>query len=130
MKIYLLLLIISINTNIIFAQKCSVDSLHAKTEFDNLNYTKLFSDSLASSFFIEIKKDIDEHKHALHSEHIVVIEGSARMTLADSAFHIQKGDIIFIPKNTFHSVSTVSSTPLKVISIQAPYFDGTDRIWK
>ena len=47
---------------------------------------------------------------------------------ADKSFKIKKGDLVFIPKNTIHSVITTSKQPLKVVSIQAPLFDGTDRI--
>ena len=37
---------------------------------------------------------------------------------------------ITIPKNTWHYAKTTSKEPLKVISIQAPNFDGKDRIFK
>jgi mannose-6-phosphate isomerase-like protein (cupin superfamily) len=59
-----------------------------------------------------------------------VLEGKAEMTLNDKTFSIKKGDVIFIPKNSFHSVKTTSKIPLKVLSIQAPYFDGKDRVFK
>ena len=39
-----------------------------------------------------------------------------------------KGDFVFIPKNTPHSVNVISKVPLKVISVQAPFFDGKDRV--
>jgi mannose-6-phosphate isomerase-like protein (cupin superfamily) len=52
------------------------------------------------------------------------------MMLEEKKFEIKHGDVIFIPKNTFHSVKTTSKEPLKVISIQAPYFDGKDRVFK
>jgi mannose-6-phosphate isomerase-like protein (cupin superfamily) len=52
------------------------------------------------------------------------------MQLGEQIKAIKKGDFIFIPKNTFHAVKTTSEIPLKVISLQAPFFDGTDRILK
>jgi mannose-6-phosphate isomerase-like protein (cupin superfamily) len=58
----------------------------------------------------------------------LVIEGEGQMSLADKSFKIKKGDLVFIPKNTIHSVKTTSKQPLKVVSIQAPLFDGKDRI--
>ena len=88
----------------------------------------MFGDSLASSFCIIIKDKVKPHKHQFHSEHVLVIEGEGNMNLADKSFKIKKGDLVFIPKNTIHSVITTSKQPLKVVSIQAPLFDGTDRI--
>ena len=112
------------------AQHISTDTIGSKSNFENINNTKLFSDSLASSFVILVKKEVKKHKHAFHSEHVVVLDGAALMTIAEKSFTIQKGDVIFIPQNTFHSVTTTSSVPLKVLSIQSPYFDGTDRVMK
>jgi mannose-6-phosphate isomerase-like protein (cupin superfamily) len=50
------------------------------------------------------------------------------MMLDDSLFTVNPGDFIFIPRGAVHSVYKISEGPLKVISIQAPYFDGKDRI--
>jgi mannose-6-phosphate isomerase-like protein (cupin superfamily) len=48
--------------------------------------------------------------------------------LGKSKRGIKKGDLIFIPKGTPHAVKTISAVPLKVISVQSPLFDGSDRI--
>ena len=114
----------------VFAQRIVVDTVGKGNDFENISNTKVFSDSLSSSFVIQIKKEIKEHKHANHSEHIYILEGIAQMTLGDSAFQIQPGDLVFIQQNVFHSVKTTSLIPLKLISIQAPNFDGSDRIYK
>jgi mannose-6-phosphate isomerase-like protein (cupin superfamily) len=95
------------------------------------NYMRpLYSDSLASSFVIFIPIEVKEHKHVDHSEQVVVLEGFAEMTLGDKKFYIKKGDFIFIPQNTWHSVVVKTSVPLKVLSIQSPRFDGKDRVFK
>lgn len=93
------------------------------------NFVKsLYSDSLSSSFVIVIPKEVKLHYHANHTEQVVVVSGEANMMLGDQKMHIKQGDVVFIPKGTPHSVEVTSSVPLKVISIQAPYFDGSDRI--
>jgi len=93
------------------------------------NFVKsLYSDSLSSSFVIVIPKEVKLHYHANHTEQVVVVSGEANMMLGDQKMHIKQGDVVFIPKGTPHSVEVISSVPLKVISIQAPYFDGSDRI--
>jgi len=88
----------------------------------------LHSDSLASSFIICVPKEVKAHYHAAHTEHVVVIAGEAEMLLGDSLFIIRAGDAIAIPRGTVHAARTLSVDPLRVISIQSPRFDGTDRV--
>jgi len=106
-----------------------LDTLKLPPQTENVFNKALFSDSLASSFCIIIKNEVKAHKHINHSEHVYVMEGEAQMRLGDKTFKIKKGDLVFIPKNTIHVVKTTSKQPLKVISIQAPLFDGKDRIF-
>lgn len=105
------------------------DSLNAITN-EVLTVHKLAGDTLASSFLIVISSEVKLHKHQTHSEHVVVLEGEGLMTLGEKQFPIKKHDVVFIPKDTYHAVKLTSKIPLKVISIQAPKFDGADRIFK
>lgn len=106
----------------------NTDTVGLKTVSDNIYNSPLFGDSLASSFVIVIKKEVKLHKHLNHSEHVVVLAGNGTMKLGDKQIEIKKGDVVFIPKNTPHSVKVNSKEALKVLSIQAPYFDGKDRV--
>lgn len=105
------------------------DTVGLKTVSDNIYNSPAFGDSLASSFVIVIKKEVKLHKHLKHSEHVVVLDGEGIMKLDQKEIVIKKGDLVFIPKNTPHAVKTTSKQPLKVISIQAPNFDGKDRVF-
>lgn len=87
------------------------------------------SDSLSSGNVIWIKTELKAHKHLTHSEHVYIIDGEAEMRLGDKTVKIKNGDIIFIPKGTVHSVKVTSKRPLKVLSVQAPHSDGTDRVF-
>jgi mannose-6-phosphate isomerase-like protein (cupin superfamily) len=51
------------------------------------------------------------------------------MTLGEDTFKIKKGDFFIIPQGMPHSVKTTSKKPLKAISIQAPKFEGKDRVF-
>jgi len=112
----------------IFAQQIHLSEKKFHEAFDNIYSEKIAGDSLSTSFLILIKKEVKLHKHLEHSEHVYVLEGEGNMQLGNEWFKIKKGDLIFIPKNTAHKVVTTSEIPLKVISIQSPQFDGTDRI--
>lgn len=106
----------------------NVDTIAKNMHYDNIHSRAIATDSLSSGFVILIKKEVKLHKHLHHSEFVIVIDGEGKMTLGNQELIIKKNDVIFIPKNTPHKVITTSQTPLKVISIQSPYFDGKDRV--
>ena len=110
----------------------SLDTIKAPANYENVYVRTLYSDSAdVSSYMIFIRNEVKTHKHVSHAEHVMVLEGMGMMTLGDKKFKIKKGDIIFIPKDTFHSVISISKkSALKVLSIQAPFFDGKDRVFK
>lgn len=100
---------------------CTADS-------DMVQVTPLYSDSLSSSFHICIPREVRAHYHRYHTEHVVVVEGEAIMQLGDTSFTIAPGRAISIPRGTPHAVRVTSIAPLRVISVQSPYFDGSDRV--
>ncbi|HLG04030.1 MAG TPA: cupin domain-containing protein [Bacteroidia bacterium] len=106
----------------------SVDTIAVPANTENIFSRPLYGDSLTSSFLIVVKKEVKPHLHLFHSEQVYVLSGEAEMTLGDQKFMIKAGDLIFIPKNTPHAATVTSAVPLKIISIQSPYFDGTDRV--
>ena len=125
---YILFLFLFFITNLCFCQvHLQLDTLLSKTT-EILKVEKIAGDSLTNSFVISIKQGVKKHLHKEHSETIYVIEGEGEMLLGDKIIHIKKGDYIFIPKNTPHKVDVTSTIPLKVLSLQAPYFDGKDRL--
>jgi len=97
-------------------------------EFDNLWTKDLYTDELATSKIIWIRKTVELHKHEHHTEHIYVISGSGEMSLGGEHVSIVQGDLIVIPKNTQHSVEVSSEEPLKIISIQSPKYEGNDSV--
>lgn len=109
------------------AQQISTDTISSPTPDKNYVRT-LHHDSLSSSFLIIVPKEVKSHYHADHTEQVIILSGEADMILGEQKLHIKAGDVIIIPKGTKHSVIVTSTDPLKIISVQAPYFDGTDRI--
>jgi mannose-6-phosphate isomerase-like protein (cupin superfamily) len=106
----------------------NVDTAGSASLTDNIYSRAAFGDSLSSSFIILIKKEVKPHRHVTHSEHVLVLEGEGQMKTAEKIFTVKKGDLIFIPKNTVHSVKRTGKLPLKVLSLQSPMFDGKDRL--
>ena len=106
----------------------SLDTIKPPATYENIYNRPLYSDSLVSSFVIFVKKEVKPHVHVNHTEQVIVLEGEGEMTIGNKKMTIKKGDILFIPKNTAHSLKVTSKDPVKVISIQAPNFDGKDRV--
>ncbi|MCB0280248.1 MAG: cupin domain-containing protein [Calditrichaeota bacterium] len=108
----------------------SVDKYAYKSGAGAIQKHDLFSDDNATGVLLFIEKEVKPHLHQTHSETVYVLEGTARFYLKDKWQEIKAGDVMFIPKHTLHAVLVTSKKPLKVISIQAPKFNGNDRIFK
>lgn len=108
----------------------SFDNIKPEKDFENINVKKLSSTSDATTFAIWIKKSVRLHKHIQHVENVYISEGNGLFQLGDSTHKVKKGDLIIIPKNTWHGVNVNSKTPMKVISVQSPEFLGNDRVFK
>lgn len=112
-----------------YSQVTNLEKFQPDEEYENIYVKKMYSDSLSTSFIIWIKKEVKAHKHEHHSETIYVLEGKGTMTVGKDTFEINKSDFFNIPMNTAHSLRVISNQPVKVISIQAPIFDGSDRVF-
>lgn len=130
MKLLLLFALISI-LNLSVAQSVkSMGNIYPKEDFENIHVEKLDGDELTTQFLIWVKDTVRTHKHNQHSETVHILDGAGRFYLEDTVFSIKKGDFIFIPKDTWHSVKVSSEVPMKVISNQSPAFYGEDRVFK
>ncbi len=107
----------------------SLESVQPDGEYENVSVKKVYTDESVSCFVIWVRFAVKPHYHANHTENLVVIEGTAEMTIGDQTFAIGPGDYINIPKGAVHSVKVTSEIPIKVISMQAPEFLGEDRIF-
>lgn len=127
MKRLFFLWVIELICNCISAQVLHTDTLAYPIDSSRVSSLPWQGDSLSSGFIITIPKRVPLHCHHYHSEYVVVISGEGMMNLGNSTFPIRQGSIVWIPQNTMHSVNTTSVSPLRVLSIQAPKFDGNDR---
>ena len=108
----------------------SIDDLEPAEAYDNIYVQNIDTDSLSTTFAIWIKLKVKVHKHVNHVENVYIIKGKGEFTVSESTYAVKKGDLIVIPKDTWHSATVSSKRPLKVISIQSPEFKGIDRVFK
>ena len=108
----------------------SFKNIQVEEDYQNIYVKKISSDISATTFAIWIKKNVRLHKHIEHVENVYISEGSGEFQLGDTIYKVSSGDLIIIPKNTWHGVKVNSKKPMKVISVQSPEFKGIDRIFK
>ena len=66
------------------------------------------------------------HNH--RSEHWIIIEGDALVTLNNDEKKYTKGDIIFIPKKAPHRIQNIGNKRLEFIEVQTGSYFGEDDI--
>jgi len=130
MKNILFLLLLLGSTYIKAQTVTNIDTLQPNQEYDNIHVQKLATDSLSTTFAIWVKLKVKMHKHITHVENVYITEGEGNFYVADTSYQVKKGDLIIIPKDTWHGVDITSKKAMKVISIQSPEFKGIDRIFK
>ena len=62
----------------------------------------LSTNSDATTFAI-VKKSENSQTHN-HTEHVYIKQGKGKFQLADSLYYVKTGDLIIVPKNTWHGV--------------------------
>lgn len=125
---YLFVLVSFFSANLYGQSHQPLGALLPKGEYEHISLQSLNSDSNVTSLLIWIKDEVKPHLHASHSEHAYILEGSGSMLLDGKTIEVKAGDLIFIPQGIVHAVKVTSTIPMKVLSIQAPVFDGTDRV--
>lgn len=68
--------------------------------------------------FVNSNSSISLQSHKYRSEHWVVVEGQARVTLNENVIRLKKGESIFIPKGAKHRLENVTKNKLQIIEVQ------------
>ncbi len=97
-------------------------------EDNNFGTVRLAFDDNAASFLLSIPKETKMHYHKDHSEHIMLVEGEGLVLMGYKTIKLKRNELIFVTKGTPHKIINSGKDKLKVLSIQSPFFDGTDTI--
>lgn len=106
----------------------SLKNIKPEKDYSNVSSIPVYSDANASAFVIFIKKQVPKHFHQTHTETVIVLEGKGEMFLNGEIFTIKAGDQVIVPPGIHHAVVVKSKKPLKVLSIQSPFFENKDRV--
>jgi quercetin dioxygenase-like cupin family protein len=109
----------------------NVNKLHNLSTFSPPHHTKttdrkLIDESIGAKHFalwhgeIEPGGTAELHAHKDMEQAFIVLGGEGAFKVADIEYRLGKGDIIFIPINQPHQITSVGDRSLKILIIMAP----------
>ena len=72
------------------------------------------------------KLSLQSHKY--RSEHWIVVEGSARVTVDDKVELISEGQSVYVPQGAIHRMENTEDSPVMLVEIQTGSYLGEDDI--
>jgi len=85
------------------------------------------SDNLSISHDVVIGT-AGKHMHKKMEEVYYVERGEGQLVIGDEVLDIKEGDIVSIPKNTWHFLKKLEDKPLEVLVVTYPKYDPDDLI--
>lgn len=94
------------------------------------SYTVLASTDSFKLKRIEVRpgRRLSLQMHQRRSEHWVVIEGTARVTVGEREFDVPSGESTYVPVRTRHRLENAGATPLVIVEVQCGDYVGEDDI--
>ena len=77
-----------------------------------------------------VLQDAKKHMHKKMEEIYYVEKGEGELVIGNEVLKIKEGDLIPIPKNTWHYLRRIKNKPLEVLVITYPKFDPKDVIFE
>lgn len=87
----------------------------------------LHRSTYASTHLIRLKGNELPHYHDHHDLNVSVLSGKSTIHFKDHEVFLVPGDVIFIPKGTFHWAENTDPIASVVFVVFSPAFDGKDR---
>ena len=69
-------------------------------------------------------------KHFHRSEHWVVVQGTAEVTLGNDVCNVHENKSIYVPMGSIHRLANPGKIPLELIEVQAGSYLGEDDIMR
>ncbi len=87
----------------------------------------VFKDDDSSSVLMRMQASEPPHYHDRHGLAVTVVSGRAAINFSDKRVELKSGDIVVIPKGTYHWAEPLDDKPSVVFVVFSPPFDGKDR---
>jgi mannose-6-phosphate isomerase-like protein (cupin superfamily) len=96
---------------------------------DTCGYIReLYVDNTMSLAYVNLSGKAKEHKHNVMQEVYYIIKGNGTITINEKTEDIWRGDLITIPKNSWHYLT--GRGELELLVVTSPRFDPKDVILK
>ena len=117
-----------LHAKVVFPNKIYRDTIWtAKEQTQPIAIHHLKRTENSSTHLIRLSKSEAPHYHDRHDLQVVILEGTSIIHFKDQQITLEKGDVIFIPKGTFHWAENTSPKASIVFATFSPAFDGKDR---
>ena len=93
----------------------------------NIALKHLSRNEYSSSHLIRIKESEKPHYHDTHNLTVTVLEGDSIIHFKEHKVLLHKGDVVYIPKGTYHWAENIDSEASVVFATFSPAFNGKDK---
>jgi len=91
---------------------------------------ELYRSEKFSIAYVVLTGKAREHTHRKMEEVYYVEKGIGQLIINDSVTDLKEGDLVPIPKNSWHYLKNLGKEPLEVTVTNSPPFDRSDVITK
>lgn len=88
---------------------------------------RLHSDADASTFFIRLNDNEQPHYHDHHDLSVTILSGESTIHFKDHAVAVTPGDVVFIPKGSYHWAEHTGAAATVLFAVFSPEFTGNDK---
>ncbi len=78
--------------------------------------------------FVNPGASLSLQSHKYRSEHWIVVQGTAKVTIEDEIKHIKEGQSIYVPLGAIHRMENPGQEPMTLIEVQIGSYFGEDDI--
>jgi len=109
------------------------DKIYQETEWtedelkQDIALHHLHRSKAASTHLVRLKGNEVPHYHDRHDLNVTVLSGKSTIHFKDHQVLLEPGDVIFIPKGTYHWAENRDSVASVVFVVFSPGFDGKDK---
>lgn len=90
--------------------------------------TRIFQISSSSTHLIQVTGTVPLHYHATYDESVYVLAGKGLLTLGHTAYQLQTGDLVLIPRMVPHAFINQESGGTSVLSFSSPPANPNDTV--
>ena len=112
---------------VVYPQPISLKSWTAEQKRQPVALQHLQRSDSSSSHYILLNGAEQPHYHDKHDLSVTIIKGESVINFENRAIAVEAGDVVFIPKGTYHWAENVGDDGCEIHAVFSPAFDGKDK---